>query len=194
AYMARGMRRVLMDSLRARHTGQVQEIRVREISVSTIEEAEALLERLTSGESFEELARLHSTRRSSKNGGATGFLLAPLYHEAAGSLPIGEVFGPLPANDGFLITEILERRSAADQVAALEQVLEEELMRYVARLATNERARIDLESLESVPVLPLNMMQVRFLGFNNRLLAAPTLQKMIEWFDYVDREALYREL
>jgi parvulin-like peptidyl-prolyl isomerase len=195
AYLARGMRRVVMDSVRARHADAVTEIMVREVAVPTFEQAASILERLKSGESFGEIARLHSTRReSAENSGETGFVLAPLYHEAAGSLPIGEAFGPLPADDGYLIVEVRDRRRVPDEAAAREHVAEAMLNRYVASLAQRRGVSIDLDALEAIEVLPLNVLHVRFLGFNNRLLAAPTLQMVIEWFDHVDREMLYPEL
>jgi hypothetical protein len=58
------------------------------------------------------------------------------------------------------------------------------LNKFIAELASKYRVDVNLELLRKVPVTFINMIAVRFLGFNNRMLAVPLLERMTDWVEF----------
>jgi parvulin-like peptidyl-prolyl isomerase len=195
AYVARAMRRDLDHAIRTRLPDDPVEVRIREMLVATPEEGERLMARLAAGEDFGALARQVSLRpESAAQGGERDFEPAPMIHDAVQDLSVGKPFGPLYTDDGYLIVEVLERRAPRDTRETVDRLVLHELNRHLAGLMNQYPVAIYLDALEAVPVSSINVLQVRFLGFNNRLLAVPSLQRLTGWYDLIDRSALYPEL
>ena len=95
------------------------------ILVETIEEAEAVIERVTTGgEEFADVARDVSTGPSGPNGGQLGWfsagMMVPPFEEAVAELEVGEVSGPVETQFGWHVVTLNDTRDA--EPPALEQV------------------------------------------------------------------------
>ena len=94
---------------------------------------EGLYERITHGDKFAELAKLHSQDGSAPKGGDLGWIYpgdtVPEFERVMNELKPGEVSRPVQSPFGFHLIEVLERRvqevSADRQKAAARQVLRE---------------------------------------------------------------------
>lgn len=106
----------LLEAFRQGPFAQRSEVRVAHIAVATREEAEALRARIVAGESFADLARVHSRDRSSAaKGGEIGVWrqgeVMGAVAEQAWSLEIGAVSAPVQETNGrFHLVTVLERR------------------------------------------------------------------------------------
>ncbi|MGP9820156.1 peptidylprolyl isomerase [Salinarimonas sp. NSM] len=93
-----------------------QEVRARHILVETQEEAQAVVDRVAAGDSFEEIATdLSTDRGSATRGGDLGFftrgqMVAP-FAEAAFALEPGAVSQPVQSQFGWHVIKVEERRA-----------------------------------------------------------------------------------
>lgn len=76
-------------------------------------EARALVKRINAGESFEELAKLHSSDPSARNGGDMGYLhhgmLSPSVQQELDKMQAGDLSGPVNVLEGIVIVRLAER-------------------------------------------------------------------------------------
>lgn len=93
------------------------EVRLAYIVVATNDEALGVLDRIASGENFEQLAReVSRDSASSVHGGRIGWIkrgeLLPVVEERALALQAGAVAGPIETEVGFFVVKALERKEA----------------------------------------------------------------------------------
>jgi peptidyl-prolyl cis-trans isomerase SurA len=114
---------------------------------SAIERMTRVRERLSAGDSFEDLAREFSEDASAEAGGDLGTfgrgMMVPEFEDAAFALEPGEVSGIVPTRFGFHIIEVLEK----DQDAVHARHI---LARVEPGPEDEERARAKAESLKQV--------------------------------------------
>jgi len=194
-YLAQGMRKVLVDSLRQAWRGQLWLVNLCRATLSMREAAIHLQQHWA------------QTPGSCEADGTpvdtTGYRLAPTLGPvgalAVSAVP-GAVLGPLAESclpesaPCWRVYRLLDRRRPDDPEAAFQEAAREEVNAYIARLAEQRGVTIDLEALEATRVTPINMVLVRLLGFGHRLLAVPTVYPLIEWFDRMDKRRLYAPL
>lgn len=103
------VRRIVEERAKAIESNK---IRVRQIVVVTREEADAVMERLTAGADFAELARETSIDSSRDSGGDLGFFgpgeMIPEFEAAAMGLEVGELSGVVETAMGFHIIKRIE--------------------------------------------------------------------------------------
>lgn len=103
------VRRIVEERTKAIESNK---IRVRQIVVATREAADAVMDRLTAGADFAELARETSIDSSRDSGGDLGFFgpgeMIPEFEQAAMGLEVGELSGVVQTPMGFHIIKRIE--------------------------------------------------------------------------------------
>lgn len=93
-----------------------EKIRPSHILVDSLEEAQAVLEKLDNGVEFGELAKNYSTCPSSEHGGDLGYVtstsVVPKFYEAAKLLKIGQISEPIETQFGWHIIKVVEKKEA----------------------------------------------------------------------------------
>ena len=126
---------------------QVQHTSARHILVSTLEEAEGLLDELANGADFGTLAVIHSRDPSSRPAGGElgwfpkGLLTMPEVEEAAFRLQPGEVSGVIKSALGFHILEVLGREDRP----LVGEVLTDYRVAAVGEWLADQRQRAEIE-------------------------------------------------
>jgi parvulin-like peptidyl-prolyl isomerase len=129
------------------------------------EEARRLLDQLSDGASFEELALLHSSDPTAEDGGDMGFMhtgtLSPVAEEAINQLDIGEVTEPIKVLEGMAIFQLAERKRdelhefahVRDRAEELwkRQRGEQQWSELVAELRSESQVDVDTDYLASIP-------------------------------------------
>ncbi|HZI39061.1 MAG TPA: peptidylprolyl isomerase [Acidimicrobiia bacterium] len=103
-----------LDEARRQQEASLTEVCVRHILIGTAEEAEAAMERIEGGESFEDVAAEVSTDPSAAdNGGDLGCAPAGQYvdefRDAAVTAEIDELAGPVESTYGFHVLQVYDR-------------------------------------------------------------------------------------
>ena len=92
----------------------VKQVKASHILVSGINQANDLLSRITSGESFAELAKKHSTCPSGKSGGDLGFFgkgqMVKAFEDAAFGAGKGQVVGPIKTQFGYHLIKVTDTK------------------------------------------------------------------------------------
>ncbi len=115
------------------------------ILVNTIEEAEAILEKINSGEiSFEDAARENSTCPSSQSGGALGEFgkgsMVPEFEDAAFSIATGVVSEPVKTQFGYHLIKVTEKTEAKPMsFEDAEELIRQELLNDARQSAIEKK-------------------------------------------------------
>ncbi|MCL6429803.1 MAG: peptidylprolyl isomerase [Anaerolineae bacterium] len=129
---------LMLERLLAAHGGpdEVEQVHVRHILVADGNKAQAVLTRLTAGESFEDLAALYSLDGGTRDqGGDLGWLprgvVLPELEEAAFSLEPGETSAPIKSSLGYHIIRVDERGLRPLAEPLLTQVRQQRLVEWL---------------------------------------------------------------
>lgn len=124
------MAEISEDALQAEYdatfgdAGTTPEFNASHILVETEEEAQALIEQLSEGADFADLAREHSTGPSGPNGGQLGWftegMMVPPFEAAVLELEVGEVSPPVETQFGWHVVVLNDQRE--QEPPGLEQV------------------------------------------------------------------------
>ena len=140
------------------------QIRVGQITVSTLEEADRVAEMLHQGGDFGWLARQHSEDRFAERGGGRGWVDPGRsgFEEMFQNASVGEVIGPIGAEGNFVLFEVRERRQTeGPSFEEVEESIRSELLsRTIAaaiedlmtKLRARSEIRIDETALASLKI------------------------------------------
>jgi parvulin-like peptidyl-prolyl isomerase len=174
------------------------EVNIREILVGTRFEAEQIMQRLSVGDDFAELARRYSRRLwAARQGGEFGYFPSTKYGEIgriAAMLEPGQRFGPFLIDEGYTIFELIDKREVelpgVQPFEDVEESIEGRLLQRKQRELINEVVKelagryivdIDNELLAAVEVSPLQVLVVRYFGFGGMYPAVPMLDQILQW-------------
>lgn len=200
AYLAYAVKRLFLDSLRSSSrmitaeellksyssNSDVWEIKIQEILVDDLKLADSLINLIKSGYDMGELARKFTKREGAREkGGVIGYVLSNQFGEIgqiASSLEVGELYGPLYTDYGYSIFRLLDKRKTKDTLYILNyDTFSFVLNKFIGSLADKYTVSVKPEILKSINVTYINTIAVRFLGFNNRIIAVPLLEKNVDW-------------
>lgn len=123
-------------------------MRVSHILVPSREEAEAILEELSDGKSFEDMARAKSVDPTAQRGGDIGYFpkgqLMPEFDRACSGLQVNEISGAVRTKLGYHLIKLTDRR--APELRPVGSVSED----IEARLRTVKRQKLFNELLEKL--------------------------------------------
>lgn len=169
----------------------VWDVDIQEVLLSDIATADSLLRAVMDGADLTEIARRHSLRPdAAATGGVSGYFRTDEREDvgmAASIIDIGALFGPVQTDEGHVIFRLLDRRPIRGSQAQTVESVSERINMRVARLAQEHAVEIDLDLLRTVPVTRVNKMVYRYMGFGNRMPAAPSLYKMTQWLDLMEQ-------
>ncbi len=199
AYLAYAVKKLFLDSLQSRRRitaeellkgyssdGEIWEIKIQEILVDDLKLADSLLSLIKSGYDMGELARKFTNREEVREkGGVIGYVLSNQFGEIgqiAGSLEIGELYGPLYTDYGYSIFKLIDKRKPKDTLHFVNyDTFNFALNKFIGSLTDKYTVSVKPEILKSVEVTYINTIVVRFLGFNNRIIAVPLLERNVDW-------------
>ncbi len=208
AYLAYAVKKLFLDSLQSRRKitaeellkgyssdGEIWEIKIQEILVDDLKLADSLLSLIKSGYDMGELARKFTKREEVREkGGVIGYVLSNQFGEIgqiAGSLEIGEIYGPLYTDYGYSIFKLLDKRKPKDTLRFVNyDTFSFVLNKFIGSLADKYTVSVNPEILKSVEVTYINTIVVRFLGFNNRIIAVPLLERNVDWLLFMRKKKL----
>lgn len=169
---------------------RVYEVNIQEVLVRDFETADELLRQVVEGADIGAIAREHSFRsRTAERGGVSGYFRTDEHGDlgmAASIVDIGSLFGPIEVEDGFSFFRLLDRRPVRGESVENDETVSRRINERVARLAREHPVEIDLELLRAVPTTHVNKMVYRYMGFGNRMPAAPSLYRMVDWLDMME--------
>ncbi len=208
AYLAYAVKKSILDSLKFKRSitaeellksysssEDVWEIKIQEILVDDIKLADSLLNLVKSGYDMGELARRFTKREwARENAGVIGYVLSNQLGEIgqiAKSLEIGQVYGPFYTDEGYSIFKLLDKRKPEDTLYVVNyDTFNVVLNKVIASLAEKYGVSVNPEALKKIEVTYINTIVVRFLGFNNRILAVPLLDRNVDWLRFLKRKDL----
>jgi parvulin-like peptidyl-prolyl isomerase len=207
AYLAYAMKKKLLDSLnlgkkitaeellKGYSASQIWEIKIQEILVDDLSFADSLLKLVEQGYDMGELARRFSKREwARESGGIIGYVLSNQLGEIgqiAGTLEPGQVYGPIYTDEGYSIFKLLDKRKPKDTLyVANYDTFSIALNKLIASLSDKYGVEVRAEALKSVEVTYINTIVVRFLGFGNRILAVPLLERNVDWLRFLKNRKL----
>ena len=175
AYLAYAVKKLVLDSLKFNRsisaeellksyrptTGDIWEIKIQEILVNDIDLADSLLNLVKSGYDMGELARRFSKREIAReNDGIIGYVLSNQLGEIgqiAGTLEIGEVYGPLYTEEGYSIFKLIDKRKPKDTLFVVNyDTFGVVLNKLIASLADEYGVSVKPEILKAVEVTYIN--------------------------------------
>jgi parvulin-like peptidyl-prolyl isomerase len=177
-----------------------KQVNIIEILTDSLEVIEKVLQELDKGTDIRELASKYTTRESTKNnGGEFGLFPTTSYGEIgriAGTLEVGEIYGPLETEDGYSIFKLIDKKESGKKLPeSFEEIRDELTMKIksekasdaminnTVELANKYGVSVDENLLYNVKVNNLTMVVYRYMGFGGRILAVPMTPPFIEWVE-----------
>lgn len=129
------------------------------ILVATKEEADAILDRIASGESFETLAaELSLDSSNSYKGGDLGWFgagrMVPEFEDAAFAVPVGEISPPVQTQFGWHLIKTYDKAEEPTNLFDQESQRQSELTAMIAQWRSEENVVIDENYPTYAPTLP----------------------------------------
>ena len=141
---------LLSDALQKRHAAptSVEQVHASHILVATQETAQEVLDKLSKGETFANLAAQYSTDTGSKDqGGDLGWfprgVMVSEFEQAAFSLEVGKVSQPVKTQFGYHIILVQEKAVRELDAAVYEQVQQKYFQTWIAE----QQAKMKIERL-----------------------------------------------
>lgn len=169
-----------------------------EVLTDSLEIAEKVLDAIKKDVDMHELARLYSKRESARtNNGETGFFSINERGEMgriAGTMAVGDVFGPLKLPEGYSIFKVIGKKEDSthtdkpfsEMKESIKNNLSSEkaynsVVNYTVKLAARYGLSINEKALQSTQVINIPMFTYRLMGFGGRLPAVPLTAPFAEW-------------
>ncbi len=175
-------------------------VNISELLTDSLEVIEMALNELDKGAGLKEIAVKHTKRSWVKQqNGETGFFPVTAYGEIgriAGTLEIGEIYGPIKVDEGYSLFQLLDKKEEQKEFTGAYEEIKEELAKQLSgqmgsnlmvdrtvELANKYGLTIDENLLKSVKVNNLNTLVYKYIGFGGRILAVPFTNVFAEWIN-----------
>lgn len=177
-----------------------KQVNIIEILTDSLEVIEKVLQELDKGTDIRELATKYTKRDWTKNNGGEFGLFPTTSHgeigRVAGTLEVGEIYGPLETEQGYSIFQVIEKKEEQEKIPKPYEEIRNELtmkmksekasdsmINNTVDLANKYGVTVDENMLFNVKVNNLTMVVYRYMGFGGRILAVPMTTPFIEWVE-----------
>ncbi len=178
-----------------------KQVNVLQLFSDSLETVETILNEITKGEDFEYLINKYYIKSSNNNyNRESGFFSVSPNNEVgriAASLKIGDVYGPIPVKNGYLIFKLIGIREDSTFITEDFEEIKKDLRnnltdlkkqnslnRFIGDLANKYGLKLNLETLQNISVTSLQSVVYSHLGFGGRMLAVPILNVNMEWVPF----------
>jgi hypothetical protein len=163
-------------------------INIEEIYTNKLSDVESVLNELDSKKEFNEIAKNYD--KLFTRDGNTTFSAASLGEvgKIAANINEGEIYGPLPVADGYLIFKLLkkEKKIAPEKIPTGGNRFNENyeaIKQAASDLAKKFGVDINYRILNNITVADQNMFTIRIMGFGGRIPAVPVISPFHQWYD-----------
>ena len=176
-----------------------EEIDLEEIIVNDLDTISSILNKINNGTSFNEAAEQYCIVDSIKQrGGQLGYL--PINKlgeigEIAEKIKVGEVYGPVKVSQGYALIKLIDIRKSdtpqdtafvknkGDIISTIKKInFAKKIKNYVANLALEYGIKINQDVFNSIPILRMNTVTIRLIGFGGRMMAFPYSPLFSDWY------------
>ncbi len=175
-------------------------VNIIEVLTNKLETVNTVLQKLKEGVDIKILAGKYSQREITKNSsGEFGFFPTTSFGDIgriAGSLNIGETYGPLKVPEGYSIFKLIDKKKpeflADEEFAVVKEKLKRDLafnklrnsiIKYSVDLARKYGITINDNILQATPVTNLNSVVYRYIGFGGKITAVPMMTPFTDWVE-----------
>jgi len=179
---------------------QVTLVNIIEVLTNSLDVVDTVLQKLKEGVELKTLAQKYSIREMTKgSSGEFGMFPITSFGEIgriAGTLSVGETYGPLKVAEGYSIFKLIEKKKpeflANEDFAATKEKLKKDmafnklrtsLNDFSAGLARKYGITINERVLKSTSVTSLNSVIYRYLGFGGKITAVPMMTPFTDWIE-----------
>jgi hypothetical protein len=175
-----------------------KQVNIIEVLTDSLEVIEKVLNGLRNGQDMRTLAKMYTKRIWTKDKeGEFGYFPVTKYGDIgriAGTMDIGEVFGPLKVPEGFSIFKLIGKKDEKkEEPKPFEDVkdkvkddlkaakLQKSVVDYTVKLANEYGVTVDENVLKSIKTTYIVMFAYRYMGFGGRIIAVPMEPPFSEW-------------
>lgn len=176
------------------------QVNILEILTESPEAVSEYMEMVNSGADFRALADSVTLRKSTKGkGGEFGWFPVILYGEIgkiAGSLEVGDIYGPIKTNDGYSLIKLIGKKEDYIEYPkkSYEQLkneikanigyskLKNKIDSYTASLAVKHGFALDPDVLGALDLTEINSFGMRYLGFGGSVTGVPIIAPNTDWY------------
>lgn len=174
-------------------------VNIIEIFNEDLDKMMIILDELSNGSDFIELAKRYNQREyTKKSNGEWGYFLTDAGGEIgkiASILKVGQIYGPIKVKDGYSIIKLIDRKEISDSLIKITEEpkdyikmklslnkINHKINRYTAFLAKKYEIEINYNLLNKTELNQLNMFTYRLIGFGGKIAAIPITIPIFEWY------------
>lgn len=172
------------------------QINILEILTDSLEVIKKALNISADSEAFKSYAKQHTKRESTKEkGGEFGYFSISENGEIgkiAGTMEVGDVYGPLGTDDGYSVFKLIDKRKIEINIRnsginekVKRKIKYNKIMKriedIVVELADKYNVTVNDEILKSLDLLNTQMIVYRYMGFGGQILAYPNSTPFFNW-------------
>ncbi|MEN8192697.1 MAG: peptidyl-prolyl cis-trans isomerase [Bacteroidota bacterium] len=175
------------------------QVNIIEIFTDSLEVVEKIFNEVEKEIDFKKIAQKYSNKRVQNAVIESGYFPVTSRGEIgriAGSLNIGEVYGPIEKENQFVVFKVIDKKESKDTIpdsfddikAELKKQLKGEniskkMIENTVKLANKFGVKVNEKLLYNMNIKNYNMLVYRYMGFGGRLLAVPLTPTFIEWVE-----------
>ncbi|MDD8017815.1 MAG: peptidylprolyl isomerase [Bacteroidota bacterium] len=182
------------------HNVEVPMVQVRQLVTSTLDDMKKAMASIQKGVTFEDAIHRWSIDTLTRNqGGKTEYFpitMHPPVGDLAWRMNIGQVYGPVSVDNGYLLFEVLDKTKqpplndtafASQFESAKNKLLNLKYKRtlnlFLAQTGEDRGFTIFEDRLKSISVTPIPMMTFRILGFGGKMFEVPFVDPQLDWLN-----------
>ena len=186
-------------------SSSVTQVNIAEVLTDKLEIVEQVLNEIETGADFKQLAVIYTNRKWVKErGGDFGLFPVTMFGEigkVAGTLNVGDVYGPLNTPEGYSVLKVLEKieskssftksfEEAKDQIRndLFVEKLESKYNDFTKELARKYKVQMNESALAKLKLTNVQMFTYRYMGFGGKITAVPYTKPWYDWYHEMKQE------